>query len=345
VSGYRLKIAILAVVTVLFWQIGMLSAETWRLQPASASRGRDGPGPTSTDANQGGLDKDWKPLSDEGNDKFLLKVAQIKKLVNTGQTEAVRKAYDQLKKDFPEIAGPDLDAFIEAELSFCQGKFTKAIRAYDKLLDKFPDSQFTEAALSRQFEIATAFLTGQKRTVLRFFKMSRYHEGVKIMEKISTRAGIDAQIGLKAALALANSYEKRQKFNEAYLKWWEISQQWQAGQVGKDSTMAMARCKRAVYNKKDEDKRHLFDDSSLTTAKTYYEKLKLLYPEDAQKISVDEILKDINEQLAYKQLSIAQYYQKTGQLQAANLYYSMVINDWPKTKAAEMAKTTTENQE
>ncbi len=310
----------------------MVSADTWRLQPA----------PASSDASRsGGQDEQWKPTSSE--DKFLLTVAEIKKLVNTGQAEAVRKEYDQLKKDFPEITGPDLDAFIEAELLLCEAKFTKAVKAYDKFLDKYPDSQLAEAALSRQFEIATAFLTGQKMTALRVFKLSRYPEGVKLMEKITTRAGIDAQIGLKAALSLAKNYEKRRKFNEAYLKWWEISQQWEAGQVGKDTIMSMARCKRAAYNKRDEGKKHLYDDSGLITAKSYYNKLELVYPEDAQKISVDEILKDIDEQLAYKQLSIAQYYQKTGKDQAANLYYNMVINDWPQTNAAEIAKQARKN--
>lgn len=105
----------------------------------------------------------------------------------------------------------------------------------------------------------------------------------------------------------------------------------------------MARCKRAVYNKRKEGKRHLYDGSCLITAKTYYNKLELLYPEDAQKIGADEILKEIDEQLAYKQLSIAKYYQKTGNDQAADLYYGMVINDWPQTNAAEMAMQAKEN--
>ena len=42
--------------------------------------------------------------------------------------------------------------------------------------------------------------------------------------------------------------------------------------------------------------------------------------------------------MAYKQFTIGQYYQKTGNKRSANLYFDMVINDWPGTKAAQMAK-------
>src|SRR4030043_238081 len=142
-----------------------------------------------------GEDGQWKAVSAE--DKYLLAVAEIKKLVNTGQTKAVGQAIDKLKKDFPEIAGPDLDAFMKAEMLFCEGKFTKAARAYDKFLAEFPTSEFYEAAMDRQFAIATAFLGGQKKRVLGVFKMSTYDEGIKIMEKISDRAG-DAPIAINA---------------------------------------------------------------------------------------------------------------------------------------------------
>ncbi len=319
-SGYRIKFTILVIVAILLWPVAIVSADTWRLE-------------------QG---KDLKSVSPGSQDKFLLKVAEIKKLMNTGKIRVVRSAYNRLKMEFPDIDGPDLDAFIEAELFFCQGNFTKAVRAYDKLLNEFPQSWLVEAAMGRQYEIATACLTGQKKRVLRFFELSRYSEGVKIMEKITTRAGLDSQIGLKAALALTKSYEKRKKFNEAYLKWWEISQQWQTDPIARDAIAAMARCKYAVYNKRNnENRRHLFDTSTLVTSKSYYNKLKSLYPQDAEEIGVDEIIKDIDEQLALKQLSIAQYYQRTKNIQAANLYYDMVIRHSPDSQAAKMAEQIT----
>jgi outer membrane protein assembly factor BamD (BamD/ComL family) len=290
------------------------SAETWRL----------------------GEEGQWKSVS--AGDKYPLAVAEIKKMVDMGETKAVGQAIDKLKKDFPEVAGPDLDAFMKAEMLFCEGKFTKAVRSYDKFLAEFPTSKLYEAAIEREFAIATAFLGGQKKRVLGVFMMSRYAEGVKVMEKISDRAG-DAPIGVKAAVAVAEHYEKRGKFAEAYQKWSEVSSRWPTGQTGKDALLSMARCKHAGY------KGPRFNGSDLVSAKSYYENFKLRYPEDAKKIDADKILKQIDEQLAYKEFNAGKYYQETGNKQSANLYYQMVVNNWPDSTAANMAKEAMKEKE
>lgn len=305
-----MRVIVSAVVAVLSAVVAS-PAGTWRLE-----RGRD-----------------WKPLSEQSReDKYLLAVAEIKKLVNTGQTQAVGEALDELKGEFPEVAGPDLDAFMEAEMLLCEGKFAKAVRSYNKFLAEHPDSEFYEAALDRQFAIATAYLAGQKRSILSIFKIKGYAAGVRIMERISDRVGLDTVIGSKAALAVAKSYERRKRFNEAYLKWSEISSQWETGQIGKDALLAKARCKYAAYRGSD------YDASNLISARSYYENFKLRYLEDAEEIGVDKKLKQIDEQLADKQFSIGQYYQKTGNRQSANLYYEMVVRNWPNSMAAKMAK-------
>jgi tetratricopeptide (TPR) repeat protein len=316
-SKYRIQFIVLAVAVALSGPL-TATADTWHLE-----KGRQ-----------------WKPLSAEGKDKFLLAVAEAKRLVNTSQTRAARKAFDALKNDFPEIAGPDLDVFIKAELYYCRGKFSSASRSYEKLLKKHPESALREAALDRQFAIATAYLAGQKRTLLGIFKIKGYAEGIRIMEKINDpdRAGFDTPLGMRAAVATAEAREDKQEFSEAYLKWWEISLEWETGPIARDALLAMARCKRAVYNRHPEHRRPFYDASNLRTARTCYERYQLLYPEDAEEIGVDEILKEIDEQLALKELTVGQYYEAIGNEASANLYYEMVLNDWPGSKAAETAK-------
>lgn len=307
--------------TALFAAFSIAWASTWRLQDNG----------------------NWEQISGQGQDKFLMAVAEAKKLVNTGQTKAARKAFQALKEDFPEIAGADFDRFIKAELLLSQKKLTKAARNYDKLLTDFPQTNLREAALERQFAIGTAYLGGQKKTILGFLKISGYPEGIKILEKVTDRVGIDSTMGVEAAIAVARNYEKRQKLHEAYLKWWEISLEWQTGTIGRDALLGMAQAKHALYNKNPENKRPFYDASCLRSAKSYYERFRLLYPEDAKTLGVDKILDEISEQLAYKEYIIGRYYQKTSNNQAANLYYDMVISDWPESIAAEITKHVFDN--
>ena len=79
---YRIRFTIiLAVSAVLSLLNGIVSAETWRLQPSGG----------------------WKAVSAQTEDKYLLAVAEIKQLVSTGQTQAVSEALNKLKTDFPEL--------------------------------------------------------------------------------------------------------------------------------------------------------------------------------------------------------------------------------------------------
>lgn len=293
------------------------------------------------------LDKgrDWKFLSEQSQDKYLLKVTQIKRLVDTGQCREAEKAFNQLKTEFPEIVRPDsndLDIFIEAELLRCKGRFARAARIYKRLLDECPDSDFYEAALDRQFRIATAFLAGEKKNVLGIFKIKGFSEGVRMMERITERAR-DAAIAKEAAVAVAESYQKRKKFEDAFYKWAEVQERWQTEPIGKDALLAKARCKHAMYEGPEFNGSVLIGrpfnpESYYNSAKGCYEQFKSRYPEDAEKYEIDEKLVLIKEQSALKQFKIAQYYQKTGSEMSANLYYRMVVNDWPQTNAAKRAK-------
>jgi tetratricopeptide (TPR) repeat protein len=311
----RLIILVALIVLSVAW---MATADTWRL----------------------GDDDSRRTLSPKNEHKYLLAVANTKDLVDKGRTREGKAPHKKPKHDFPRVTKSDLDIFIEAELLYSKGKYAKAIKRYDKLLKAYPESELCEAALDRQFTMAKALLDGRKITVLGIFKVKSYSTGVQTMERIIDRVGLSEPdgLGIKAALAVVEHYEKRKKYEQAYLTWSEISSQWQSGQIGKDALLGMARCKLAIYNKQPEGKRFLFDTSNLITARSYYEKFQLLYQKEAETLGVDSIIDEIDEQLALKQLGIGRYYRKIGKRQAANLYFDMVTQNWPDTEAAQTAK-------
>lgn len=298
-----------AAAVVLLFGLGAVHAETWRLEKG----------------------EQLKAVSAEDEDKYLLEVAGIKQLIQEGKSAEVRKAVDKLKKEFPEIAGADLDAFIKAEILFCEGKLIRAAASYDKFLADYPASELYEAALDREYAIATAFLGGYKKTVLKVFKMSTYDEGEKIMEKIADRLG-NAPLAKKALKSVAQSDEQRGRFDEAYYRWSEIESRWPTGETGKEALLGMARCKHAAY------RGPRYDVSNLVSAKSFYENFRLRYAEDANRYDVNAKLSEIEEQLAYKHFKIGEYYQHRGNKEPANLYYHLVTEAWPGSSSAKMAQ-------
>lgn len=285
-----------------------------------------------------GSDGQWKKTSDEPGGKLLLAAAKIKQVVETGDTESALEYLAQLKVDFPEISGPDLDIFTEGELFYANGKWNKAVRKYDELLDSFPDSWLYASAIERQFSVATAFLGGEKRVILKFLKLSAYEEGEKIMHKIADRTG-DAPIAKRSLRSVAESYESRGKFLDAHDAWAEISTRWPTGQMGKETILRMAQNHHSAYKGPD------YDSSSLLSAKSYYNQFKTnpLYLEG--EYDVDDKIKVIYEQRAYKHFRIGHYYERSDSPGASNTYYRYVIEKWPDSSAAKMAQAEIEENQ
>jgi len=297
---------VLAGMAVLFLSTSGAAGETWRLD----------------------RDQTWKPL--QAGDKhslYILEVARFKKLIHEGKPAEAKKTLAGLKTQFAELLGPDFDAFIDAEMLLAGGKLKKALKKYDEFLAKYPDSEFFEPVLERQYSIAAAYLGGQKRSVLKVFKVRDYSAGVRIMEKIADKAG-DAPIAKRAMVAIAKSYERRGKFTEAYATWSDIRSRWPMGDISRQALLGMAESMHAAYRGPK------YEAGSLESAKSYYTMYKKIYPDDAEKIGVDARLKQIKEQQAYKDFIIGQYYDRTASRQAANLYYNMVLKDWPDSTAA-----------
>jgi outer membrane protein assembly factor BamD len=274
----------------------------------------------------------------DSNDKFTMAAANIKKLGQEGKTRELKKALADLKVKFPSIAGADYDAFVKAELLFGKGKFEKAYFEYEKLLNKFPQSRFYQAAIDREYSIGTAYIQGRKKRVLGIFRISGFEEGTKVMEKVSDRTG-DSLIAVNALVAIAEAYEKTKSFEEAYQEWSIISDRWPGGTIAKDALLGMARCQHAAYRGPK------YDSSSLLSAKGYYNRFKLMYSEDAKVLNIDQRLKLIEEQIAYKKFTIGKYYERTesrkgeaGQVEPSILYFDMVTATWPGSEAAKLAK-------
>ncbi|MBN1816452.1 MAG: outer membrane protein assembly factor BamD [Sedimentisphaerales bacterium] len=307
----------------LFVLSGLAGSDLWAQESAAAA-------PVQGQTLHLRPDGSWQPLEQNAYGQFLERVAAFKRLINAGEVESALKALELLKADFPGIVGKDLDAYIQAEVQYGQGEWVKAVRQYDEFMDAWPDSWLYESALERQFSIATAYLSGQKRNVLIVLRLSAHEEGAKIMRQVADRAG-DAPIAKRALVTLAGSYEKRDEYLDAYETWAEISNRWPTGEMGQTALLEMARCLHTAYRGPS------YDPAGLISARSYFQNYQLRYPEDSEQRQIQRQLDLIREQLAYKQYTTGQYYERIGKSEAAHYYFRMVAEKWPDSNAARMA--------
>lgn len=284
-----------------------------------------------------------KPLNQEQTDRLLKDVNELQFLAESGQARSFKRCAKGMLFQFPQIAQYELKDYIKAEQYQMKHQYSRAARKYQQVIENYPDTELRESVLDRLFNIGYMYVVeGRKRSFLWIFRISGYETGIKVLEVVSEAEGLEKEdgLGLKGALIIADHYENHQLFEDAYLKWLEISTVWQDGELGRRALLGMAENKRASYNANPVERRHLFDASSLKASKTYFEKYLTLFPEDPKEQYVMNAIQEITEQIAYKELTIGQFYNKTGQTQAANIYYDMVIQNWPKSQAAETARET-----
>jgi outer membrane protein assembly factor BamD (BamD/ComL family) len=281
--------------------------------------------------------KGWEKIDQTAGGDYILAVSKIKKLIEQSKHKEASKAINELKTAFPGFASEDFDAFVEAELFYTKKKLIKANRKYEEFLDSYPDSKFYETAMERQFSIADLFIKGQKRPVLGVLRLHAYDEADKIMRNIADRSG-DAPIAKRALTTLAKGYQKRKEYEDAYIVWADISSRWPTGDLGRESLLEMAQSLHSAY------KGPKYDSTTLISARSYYGDFKARYPGEVSKYDINEKIKLVDEQIAYKEFEIAEYYTRAELPEAASPYYQYTLDFWPETTAAKMAGEVIEQQ-
>ncbi len=276
-------------------------------------------------------DLSLEKLSKADSESFDMGFTMMKKAADQSSPKQMLAAAENLSDKFPELTdGEDWQAYLEAETAFAKKKWKLGSELFTDFLDKYPVSDFYDAALERTYQIASAFLSGQKRRAFGIFMIKGYDDGEVMMRKIADKAGT-SPIAHKALTTLAESFEQRNLYLDAYDVWTEIALRWPTGKSGQESLLAMARCMHSAYNGAD------YDGAPIKSAIGYYEQYKLRYPDLAEKKRVHPQYENASEQLAYKYYSIADYYHRTDDYQSASLYCNYVLDNHGDTEVAEMA--------
>jgi outer membrane protein assembly factor BamD len=214
-----------------------------------------------------------------------------------------------------------------------QGKDEKAFKAYQQLLEKYPNSTNYNEVATRQFVIANRFLAGQWFKlwgVIPFFPSM--DKTVKMYENM-LKSGPYSEVAPKAQMNIGAAREKQSDFASAVKAYESAADRYHDRlQVASDATFKAGE----AYTK--QAKTAEYDQSVAGHAIGSFTDFVTLFPEDARVADAQKRIEQLRTEQARGSFLVARFYEKKKKWDGALVYYNEVIQRDPNSKYAEDAK-------
>ncbi|MGI6240331.1 MAG: tetratricopeptide repeat protein [Candidatus Omnitrophota bacterium] len=217
-----------------------------------------------------------------------------------------------------------------------KGDLVKAHKAYQNLLKTYPQSERFEEVVEREYEIGSAFLSGEKGVLLGLKIRPSVPMAIDIFKGIVEAAPFSA-FGDKAQFQLGNAYMKSGQYDPAMEAFQEVIDQYPQSPLVQDARLQMAE---ASYAKSQVEIR---DQSALDDVSQQVERYLQKYGSSAEADRATQIRREVDERNAEKNYRIGAYYEKENYLESALIYYRDTVKRYPDTawgqKAADKMKS------
>lgn len=263
-----------------------------------------------------------------------------------GQVQAIRRA---LAADDPDEARDLADEWLErypvhpltpevyllrGDAKVAQRNYYSSLYDYEFLIRTFPSSEMFHKALEREYELAVLFLGGVKRKLwgMRFwpFGQSADDEAEEILIRIQERAP-GSELGERASLTLADYYFDSAQMHKAAEAYDIFLLNYPRSQHRERAMRRVIQSNLATF------KGPRFDPTGLLDAAARLRAYQAEFPAAAERMGVDALLVRIEESLALKHLYHAQWYERREKPISAAYMYRRVVQDYPRTAAAQEA--------
>jgi outer membrane protein assembly factor BamD (BamD/ComL family) len=221
--------------------------------------------------------------------------------------------------------------FLLSDVFYQQDDRVKSFFYCDELMDEYPESKLFQAALKKQFDIATDYLNGYKESFLGMRILDMGTEGVQMMWRIQQRSP-GSPLAEKGLHATADYYFNDAEFDlaedayNAYIQSYPHSDQ-------------IPRVKlRAAFSSLAQFRGVKFDASPIIDARAQLMVIQKEYPDLAAEENVQTVLDQIDSAFAKKLLDLGDFYQRTHVPRGAAYEYRFLIQTYPNFPEAQLAQ-------
>ena len=258
-------------------------------------------------------------------------LAIVRRHVAAGQLDEALEAVEGFLSKYPDDPGCEEAILLAGQAELDAERYWQAYEQFEKMLDRYPNGRFLERALTREMDVANAFLAGKKRIVAKIFRLPARDEGLDILRRITEHAP-GSLIAEKAMLRTGEYHFDRSEFVESAEAYDEYLQLFPKGRSVPHAMLQGARATFASF------KGVAYDETPLVEADQRYKMLIDQYPAVAQKAKASQVIRQIVDIRAERAYDTARFYDRTGRKKPAAFYYRQVVEQFPDSPWAREAE-------
>lgn len=208
--------------------------------------------------------------------------------------------------------------------------YYKAFKAYQVILESYPQSDRINEVIERSFRIGNLFLSGQKAKLLGLEVLPSLPKAVEIFQSIVDKAPF-SDFGDQAQFRLGLTYKKWGRYDEAVEAFEKLINDYPRSDLVAQARFQVAE---TAYVKSNVAMR---DQRALDSAAGHLDNFLDRYPDSTASEKASKLRQEIDEKNAEKNYRIAAYYEKTNYLESAMIYYEDVSKRYPHTRWGQKA--------
>lgn len=238
-----------------------------------------------------------------------------------------KKNYKEAKREFQKLLKSYPKSFEAAESQYylglieeTLGNLYEAYKEYQRVVDKYPFSERIQEIVEREYRIAEAFMSGEKRKAMGV-TLPVENPAIEIFTKIVENSTYgpkapSAQYKLGLVLkSLSRYYEAEEAFNK-------VISNYPDSEWAEAAKFQIATCRQAISQGPD------YDQGATKEAKEKFEEFVKEHPDAVLSRDAEKNIELLKEKEAESSYNTARFYEKQKAYEAAKIYYNDIINNY-----------------
>jgi outer membrane protein assembly factor BamD len=251
-----------------------------------------------------------------------------------GSTRKAIKTYERVSKRYP-------NSVFSAEALYRMGllyekrrEYYKAFDAFQQLVQRYPNSERFSQVIGDQYRIAQALLDGKRSYMWGVIPgLKNREKSIEYFEQIVKNAPFSDYAPL-SLMNVARGHQRMDATEEAIDALDRMINSYPGNVLTPDAYLKLAQTHASLVDGP------AYDQASTKSAITYYEDYLIQFPGDSGAGSAEKGLADMKTLLAQSKMIMADYYYKYRRnYKAAKVFYNEAITTYPDSPVAARART------